>query len=123
MIQRRAGFTPVRRSRNTMTLDLTVFETEEAAIATDLPASMLFPDGAVVVGMVGDASFGHDLVMEGFTGDSDLEFRGLVSRFTAQPALNSTMTHIETGLKYRILKRAIAPDRLTYVFGLVNLSK
>ena len=106
-----------------MSIDLTVWAADEQAITLDLPAHMLFQDGQSIVGMAGDASFGHELVMDGFQGSSDIEFRALVSLFTSMPALNTTATHVESGLKYRIQTRKIGPDNLTYIFGMVNLTK
>lgn len=106
-----------------MSIDLSVFATDEAAITAELPATMIFQDGQSVVGMVGDSRFSQDLVMDGFQGNSDVEFRGRVSLFTTMPNLNTKCTHKESGLQYRISTRNLAPDGITYVFGLVNLTK
>lgn len=107
-----------------MSIDTSVFATEEAAIAADLPATFLFEDGnQTVIGMAGEATYRHTLVEEGFQGESDFEFRGLVSRFSSKPSLNSIVTDQTTGNGFRIESLKTGPDNLTYIFGLVSLTK
>lgn len=107
----------------TQAINLSIWAADESEITTALPATFVFQDGQSVIGMAGDMAFGQELIEEGFTGSSDIEFRGLISRFTSKPALNSTATHVETGLKYRISTLKNGPENLTYIFGMVNLTK
>lgn len=106
-----------------MSIDLTVWAADEAAITAELSATMLFQDGQSVVGMLDDRSFGHELVMDGFQGSSDVTWRGLISRFASAPSLNWTCTHVESGQRYRVESRTVGPDNLTYILNLVNLTK
>lgn len=108
-----------------MALDLSIFTADESNVTDDLPATLAFDlGGDTVVGMIGESVHGQTLDPEGFLDRADAVARVLVSRFIIiQPYRNGTLTHVETGKRYRVATISKDPTNLTYVFGLVELTR
>jgi hypothetical protein len=107
-----------------MALDLTVLANDEVEITAELSATLVFADQSVV-GMCGPGREEQELGPEGFTSTRDIEFRALVSRFSARtaPFNNQEFTHRETGKRYRIKSIHPEPTGLAYILTCVDLTR
>lgn len=110
-----------------MAFDLTILAADEAAITTEMPATLVFGDQEVI-GMSGPESLGQRLMDEGFMDTRDIEFRALISRFQSSPKtaplLNQTFVHKETNKTYRIRNvQTDTPTNLSYILACVDITR